>query len=363
MKSAYKAVAFLLVLTLILAGCTNANTNQNRNKAQEPLQTTVTAQGDADVTGTGDGIDLPPPEQQKITLRLNWKYKGEFAPFYVTKEKGIFAKYGLEVAVEEGSGSVSVLQVISQNKEEIGVTSAVEPVQGVEMGMPVKIIASYMSRSPIMILSYANNPVKSPKDLEGKSLVSSSGSTFTSVYEKFLAFNDTNYDQVEHIMVETGARNTLFLNKGADAVAVFSTNEYPIFEQTLGEKLVPLYLADYGFDLTGLSLIANDKFMEANPNTVKRFLAAVNEGFAYTLEHPEEAAQISKKLFPEVVDEAIVVEQIKRTGELALRPEGKAYGWIDGDKLSTMVDRLLESDLMEKRQSVEHYFTNEYLPQ
>lgn len=340
----------ILLIALVVAGCTGGNTGGG--------QTTTEPTASVD-----DGIDIPLPEKTKLTLRLNWKFKGEFAPFFLTKEKGIFEKYGLDVDVLEGSGSVAVLQVIAENREEIGVTSAVEPIQGVELGMPVKIIASYMSKSPIMILSHADTPVHSPKDLEGKKLVSSSGSTFTSIYERFLQSNDTEYEKVEHIMVETGARNTLFLNKNADAVAVFSTNEYPLFEKTLGEELVPLYLADFGFDLTGLSLVANDKFLAENPNTAKRFLAAVNEGWAYSLEHPEEAAAIAKKLFPEVVDEDIVIEQIKRTGELAMQPEGKPYGWTDGDKMSSMVDVMLDSELIEGRNTVEHYFTNDYFEQ
>lgn len=355
MKKARRSImVVLLMMALAASGCAGGN-------ATSPSDKEATGTAPAGTVNTDDGINLPAPEKKKLTLRLNWKFKGEFAPFYVTKEKGIFEKYGLDVDVLEGSGSVAVLQVIAENREEIGVTSAVEPIQGVELGMPVKIIASYMSKSPIMILSHADTPVRSPKDLEGKSLVSSSGSTFTSIYEQFLQYNDTDYNKVEHIMVETGARNTLFLNKDADAVAVFSTNEYPLFEKTLGEELVPLYLADYGFDLTGLSLVANDKFLQDNPNTAKRFLAAVNEGMAYSLENPEEAASIAKKLFPEVVDEEIVTEQIKRTGELALLPEGKPYGWTDGDKMNAMVDLMLESELIEAKQSLEHYFTNDYL--
>ena len=361
MRKSVWHVAMLWVLVLVVAGCgsaaTTAPAEQGGNVPPAESQNGETNEN------AGDGIDLPPAEKTKITLRLNWKYKGEFAPFYVTKEKGIFEKYGLDVDVAEGSGSVAVLQVISQNREEIGVTSAVEPIQGIEMGMPVKIIASYMSKSPMMLLSHPDTPVNSPKDLEGKTIVSSSGSTFTGIYEHFLSFNEVDYDQVDHIMVETGARNTLFLNKEADAVAVFSTNEYPIFEKAMGQELVPLYLADFGFDLTGLSLISNDKFIEENPNTLKRFLAAVNEGFAYTMENPEEAAEISKALFPDVVDEDIVIEQIKRTGELAILPEGKPYGWSDGEKMETMAQRMLESGLMDAKQSADQYYTNEYLPQ
>ncbi|MCR2805693.1 ABC transporter substrate-binding protein [Paenibacillus soyae] len=352
-KTKWSMLAILLIVAMTVAGCAGGGGATNNGQA-------ATGTVPSGAANANDGIDLPPAEKKSITLRLNWKFKGEFAPFFVTKEKGIFEKYGLDVDVLEGSGSVAVLQVVAENREEIGVTSAVEPIQGVELGMPVKIIASYMSKSPIMILSHADTPVRSPKDLEGKKLVSSSGSTFSSIYERFLEHNGTDYNKVEHMMVETSARNTLFLNKDADAVAVFSTNEYPLFEKTLGEELVPLYLADYGFDLTGLSLIANDKFLQDNPNTVKRFLAAVNEGMAYSMEHPEEAASIAKELFPEVVDEEIVIEQIKRTGELALRPEGKPFGWTDGDKMNGMVDLMLESELIEGRKSVEQYFTNDY---
>ncbi|WDH81389.1 ABC transporter substrate-binding protein [Paenibacillus urinalis] len=345
-------IVMLVTVMLTALGCANQN-----QSVHETASTAANAS-----SSTGLGTDLPPAEQNELTLRLNWKFKGEFAPFFVAKEKGIFEKYGLNVNVLEGSGSVSVLQVIAQNKEEIGVTSAVEPVQGIEKGMPVKMIASYMTRSPIILLSYPDNPVRSPKDLEGKSLASSSGSTFTSVYEKFLEYNGTDYEKVEHMMVETGARNTLFQNREADAIAVFSTNEYPLFEKNLGQELVPLYLADYGFDLSGLSLITNNKFAEENPNTLKRFLIAVDEAFAYSMEHPEEAAAISKRLFPDVVDEQITAEQIVRTGELAVRPEGKPYGYVNAEHLEQMTLLMQETGLIKNREKVDTYYTNQYLP-
>lgn len=360
MKTILKPLILLMLCMVVIAGCSSNGNNgaaSNATPAAGGANAAETPQNQDDETA----IDLPPAEKKKISLRLNWKFKGEFAPFYVTRELGIFEKYGIEVDILEGSGSVQVLQVIAQNNEDIGVTSAVEPLQGVEQGMPIKMIANYMPRSPIIILSYPDNPVYSPKDLEGKSIVSSSGSTFTSIYEKFLLFNEADPHAVEHIMVETGARNTLFFNKEADAVAVFSTNEYPLFEKNLGVELVPMYLADFGFDIAGLSLISNDKFIEQNPNTIKRFLAAVNEGFAYTLENPEEAAAIAKSLFPDTVDEEVVVDQINRTGELAFQ-EGKPYGWLDEESISTMADRLLESDLINNKLPMESYLTNEFMP-
>lgn len=311
-----------------------------------------------DASGASD-VNMPPPEKTKLTIRLNWKFKGEFTPFYVTKQKGLFEKYGLDVDVLEGTSSVQTLQVLSQNAEEIGVTSTVEPIQGIEKGMPVKMIASYMSRSPMVILSYPDNPVKAPKDLEGKSIASSVSSTFTNVYDKFLEKNGVDKSKVKLVKVETGARNTLFLNREVDAIAVFSTNEYPMFESKLGTELVPLYTADYGFDLAGLTLTAGTKFLEENPNTAKRVLAALNEGFAYTIQHPEEAAQMMKGLFPDTVDEALTVEQIKRTGELAVLKD-KPFGWISEDNIAKTVDVLYNSGLIKKKLATGDYFTNQY---
>ncbi|MGO4372387.1 ABC transporter substrate-binding protein [Paenibacillus sp. 2TAB19] len=344
----------LLAVTLVATACGGNSGNEPKPAATNPAA--------AEVSADENGITIGAPEKTKVTLRLNWKFKGEFAPFFVTKEKGIFEKYGLDVEVLEGTSSVQTLQVLSQNKEDIGVMSTAEPMQGIEQGMPVKIIASYMSRSPIILLSYPDNPIKTPADLEGKSIASSISSTFTSLYDKFIEHNGVDGSKVKLVKMETGARNTAFLNKEVDAVAVFSTNEFPMFNKKLGIELQPMYLADYGFDVAGLTLAANNKFLADNPNTAKRFLAAVNEGFKYTIDNPEEAAAIAKKLFPDTVDEELTVMQIQRTGELAVL-EGKPFGWVSEENITHTSSVLFESGLIKKQLPATDYFTNEYSPQ
>jgi len=357
MRKGICSLVMLLSLVLVVAGCGNGGSKEaaSPDASQAPVASPSTA---AESASASNG-ELPPPEKSKLTLRLNWKFKGEFAPFFVTKSKGIFEKYGLDVEVLEGTSSVQTLQVVSQNKDDIGVTSTVEPLQGVEKGMGVKIIASYMSRSPIQILSFSDNPIATPKDLEGKTLATSISSTFTNVYDQFLSVNGVDGSKVKLVKVETGARNTLFLNKEVDGVAVFSTNEYPMFEQKLGEKLTPLYTADFGFDIAGLTLVASDKFLQDNPNTTKRLLAALSEGFQYTFDHPEEAAQIAKGIFPDTVDEKLTVEQIKRTAELAIFGD-KPIGWLNEDNLKNTADVLTNSGMLKAAPNPSDYYTNEF---
>ncbi len=355
-KALIKGMFVPLLVVFLLTGCLSNNFAPSSETTSEPATSESSSSQEKGTT-----IEIPEPEKTDLTLRLNWKFKGEFTPFFVAKEKGYFEKYGLNVEVLEGNGSSQVMQVISQQNDDFGVTSTVEPSQGLAEGMPVQMIASYMNHSPIMILSHPDQPVKTPKDLEGKKIAMSTASTFTNVYDKFLEVNGVDAAKVESVKLESSARNVTFLNKDVDAVAVFSTNEYPVFEKELGVELQPLYLGDFGYDLSGLTLVSNTKFLKENPNATKRFLAAINEAFQYTIENPEESASIVKGLFPETVDEEIVIEQINRTAELA-DPSGNAYGWISEENIENTLNILEESGLLSVRKELDEYFTNEYLP-
>ncbi|MCL7745673.1 ABC transporter substrate-binding protein [Halalkalibacter alkaliphilus] len=322
------------------------------------------AEVDETQEGTDEAVEgeiMGEPEVTDISLRLNWRIKGEFAPFFVTKEKGFFEEFGLNVEVLEGNGSTNTMQAVAGLQDHFGVTSTVEPSQGIVEGMPIKMIASYMNRSPIMIASHPDTPVETPKDLEGKSIAMSIASTFTNVFPYFLETNGVDESLVDAVQVESSARNGLFLNKEVDAVAIFSTNEYPVFEQELGTELTPLYLADFGYDLSGLTLIGNERFLEENPNTVKRFLAAIDKGFQYTLENQEEAAEIVTELFPDGIDVETATSQLTLLEEIALF-DGVPYGYMTEDNMNNTLDIMEVSGLISERFDLDRYYTNEFLP-
>ena len=46
------------------------------------------------------------------------------------------------------------------------------------------------------------------------------------------------------------------------------------------------------FDYYTPVLVANNDYLEQNPETAKAFLAAVAKGYEYAIENPEEAAEI-----------------------------------------------------------------------
>ncbi|GAE27964.1 hydroxymethylpyrimidine ABC transporter [Halalkalibacter wakoensis JCM 9140] len=359
MKQFVKLLVLSVLILVGLAACGGSEESAAPEQSDEDVQVEETQVDTAEEVVEGDVIGEP--EVTDLTIRLNWRIKGEFAPFFVTQEKGFFEEFGLNVEVLEGNGSANTMQAVAGGQDHFGVTSTVEPAQGIVEGMPIKMVASYMNRSPIMIASHPDTPVETPKDLEGKSIAMSIASTFTNIYPYFLETNDVDESLVESVQVESSARNGLFLNKEVDAVAIFSTNEFPIFEKELGTELTPLYLSDFGYDLSGLTLIGNVKFLEENPNTVKRFLAAIDKGFQYTLENQEEAAQLVADLFPDGIDVETASAQLELLEEIALF-DGVPFGYMTEDNMNRTLDILEVSDLIGDRYDLDRYYTNEFLP-
>ncbi|OLO28146.1 myristoyl transferase [Alkalihalophilus pseudofirmus] len=353
MKKSIQLFVLMIAIVFFLVACGSSNDTSSGSVATESDEEVGSEETNGDTEILGE------PEVTDITLRLNWRFKGEFSPFYVAVEKGIFEKYGLNVEVLEGNGSTNTMQAIAQGQDDFGVTSTVEPSQGIAEGMPIQMIATYTTRSPIIIASHPDTPVETPKDLEGKRIAMSIASTFTNIYPFFLESNGVDDSAVTPVQVESSARNGLFLNKEVDAVAIFSSNEYPIFEKELGVELTPLYLADFGYDLAGLSIIGNTRFLEGNPNTTKRFLAALDEAFAYTFENKEEAVAIVKDLFPEAVDEEIVLLQIELFEEIAAFDD-VPYGYMSEQNMIDTLDILEVSSLISERYELERYYTNEF---
>ena len=50
-------------------------------------------------------ISAPAFALDKVTLRLDWVYGSEHAPIFLARDKGFFAKEGIDVTILPGQGS------------------------------------------------------------------------------------------------------------------------------------------------------------------------------------------------------------------------------------------------------------------
>ncbi len=105
-----------------------------------------------------------------LSLRLNWKMKGEFAPFIVAETKGFFQKEGLNVKVNEGTSATQALQSVASGQDDIAYVPSVQLIKAVNEGMPVKAIATVVKVNSMGMVANSKFKLASPRDLEGRTV-------------------------------------------------------------------------------------------------------------------------------------------------------------------------------------------------
>jgi len=213
------------------------------------------------------------PPAEKVLVRFTWKLYGVYAPLYVALDKGYFAQEGLSVELAEGSGSENVVKLIATGT---GIVAA----EAISAGLPVKVIANYMASNPLGLISFPEIPLKTPKDLEGKTVGLATGETFANMIEPFARINGVDVSKVKRIQFDGATRNAQFVARKIDVISVYLNNDLPLLASKLNVKFNVLNAADFGLKLMGTSYFVNNGYAKDHPETLRKLLRATARGYA-----------------------------------------------------------------------------------
>ncbi|MFW6042712.1 MAG: ABC transporter substrate-binding protein [Chloroflexota bacterium] len=311
--------------------------------------------------GEDDGEQASSPD--KVTIRLSWKIKGEFAPPFVAAAEGCFADEGVDVEVLEGSGAGAVIQSLVAGNDQIGYLDAPAMVLGVHQDIPVIMVANYLKRLPMILVANPDVTLEGPADLEGKQLAVSPFDSFTRLLPTFTSLHDLDLDSIEQVNLETSIWQQSLLSGQIDIMPAFQTNDYYTLLNVAPEdaEFDTLELWEYGLDMLGHGLVVSESYLEENPDTVRAVIRGMNCGVQLTMEDPENAADILVEQFPEALDRDVVLQQIDELGNFMGETEN--LGVNTQDAWDQTLDLMVDSEQIDSRRSDEEYYTNEYLPE
>lgn len=305
----------------------------------------------------------PAQALEKVTLRLDWSHWGGHAPFFVAVEKGYFAKRGLEVAIQDGKGSRITATVVGEGKEDFGFADAATVAMVISQGVAAKVIAVIMGKNPNGIVFLEGTEIKTLKDLEGKTIGTSPGGADATLLPAFLEKNKNNVDvsKIRFEKMPGDAKPAALLARKVDGISSQGFYNMPILEAQGGKPWELLY-ADFG--LTGLSysIVTSKKMIRERPDTIRRFLAGVLEGWEYAVKNVDEAIGVLKKNVP-LIDVKVARQQLINMQKLfrTKNTEGKPLGWQSAEDWKETLDVLEKYAGMTGRRPLEEYFTNEFL--
>lgn len=307
------------------------------------------------------------PKLEKFQFRLNWTLYGEHAPFFVARDKGFYAQEGLEVEIQEGSGSTTVAQLVANATSPVAYVDAATMMRGVGAGMPIKAVGVTLQQSPMAFIYRADaaRPTKI-SEIKGSRIAITAGDASLAIFTAFMGKLGMKLEDVQMITVANpAAKEQAVLAKQADALLGYFMDQGPRMQLQSGVKMGWTRLYDMaGVTTLSSAIITNNNWLKEakNQETLRRFLRASQRGWQYAFDNRAEAAEIFRKAAPVFTQEIALLEvdgtmTIIRTE----RAKGKPIGWTATEDWKDTQDLLSTFAKLSPQSDLNVYFTNQYL--
>jgi len=293
-----------------------------------------------------------------VKLPLGYIPNIQFAPLYVSVEKGYFKDAGVEVEFDY-SFETDAVALVGADELQFAVVSGEQVLLARAQGLPVTYVGAWYQQYPVAVVSKVDQNIKTPVDLKDKKigLPGLYGANYIGLeallFSAGLSDADVTLDSIGYNQVEALATDQ------EQAVSVYTTNE-PIQLRAQGYDLNEIRVADY-LQLASNGLITNEKTIADNPNLVRNMVKALLQGLADTIDNPEEAYMLSKAHIPNLTDADATVQKEVLARSIDLWKADR-LGFSNAVAWQNMQDTLLKMGLLEKPLEIEKAFTNEFVP-
>ena len=141
--------------------------------------------------------------QTNIRFILEWSFQGQHAMFTMPVDDGTYAKLGLNVSVDRGAGSGDTVAKVASGAYDLGFADIYSMIRFNDQNPDHKLIAVMMvdDKSALASEMIASSPIKTPQDLNGKTLASPVGDATRQLFPLFAAANKVDEKSIKWINV------------------------------------------------------------------------------------------------------------------------------------------------------------------
>ncbi|KFA88761.1 ABC transporter substrate-binding protein [Archangium violaceum] len=290
----------------------------------------------------------------RVKLALNWVPEPEFGGFYAARDQGAFKQHGLEVEILGGGAGVPVLQMVATGQVEFGIVGGDELLTARARGVDLIPLFAVYQTSPQAIMAHASRGAKNIQD------VLSSGTIALEPGLPYAAFLKKKYgfDKVKVVPYDGGVAQ--FVTNKDFAQQCFITSE-PIAARKQGAEPVVFLVADEGFNPYTAVVATRRELWKTQPERVKRFVAAVREGWRAYLDNPAPANTVMAKLNTTLDAETFAAAaQAQKPLIETEETRTRGLGSMSRERWETLGRQLVELGLIEKAPVVDEFLLPEF---
>jgi NitT/TauT family transport system substrate-binding protein len=308
-------------------------------------------------------------EITKLKMVLNWKYQGPQGWFFLADDRGYFKAAGLDVTMDQGNGSGAPIPLVANGTYDVGfgdVNALIEFAAKRPEDAPIAVYMMY-NQPPFTIAVRADSPIKTPKDLEGKTLGGAAGDGALKLFPAFCKITKIDCSKINITNMQPNLREQMLMQGQVDGVFGY-VNTIRFSAKLIGvdpEKQIRwINYGDYGMDLYSNAIIVPKKLTRDNPAAVRGLIAAINHGLEDSLKDPDAAVAAVAKREP-LINVKVERERLDATLKDEMNhPEIAKIGLgnVNMDRLKRSIDILVEADNLPRTPSVDEIFTPAFIP-
>jgi NitT/TauT family transport system substrate-binding protein len=312
-------------------------------------------------------VSLHALAQTNVRFQHEWRFEGHVAPFLVALDKGYYQAEGLNVTIDQGTGSLEGINRVAARAYDLSLAdiNSLMRFRDNPANPPLKAVMMVYDSPPFAILTLKKNNIRSPKDLEGKVLGAPAADGAWAQFPILARVNNIDASKVRVENVGFAVREALLAQGKVDAVTSYASNALYVLAQGVPESEVVVFMMRrYGLELYGSAIIAHPEFMKAQPKAVAGFVRALIRGFQETFRDPEGAIEavmrrnaIAKRDI-ELVRLKKVIEQSYITDEV----RANGLGAIDMRRLESSIDQVAIGYKFTHQPTAADIFTAGFLP-
>ena len=304
------------------------------------------------------------PAPVPVTMQLSWAIQGRDAPFILGVQRGYYREAGIDLAINEGSGSLISAQTVATGKADFASADVTTAIQLVTKGAKIKSVFVYQPKGGLAVAYHPGVKIARMADFKGLRVVRAANDNASQVFTALLAKNGMTWDDVKATIVGPGAFESSFLS---DPKSVLLGNFYSTFQSMKHKNPAMQYIlfSDLGVTVMSLGVLASERTLAERPDLVRRFLAATVRAFDEAVKDPEAAVKAVAERYPQVARPEINRLELRASLSLLRTAEnqGRVAGWTSPKQWEETLEVLKSHAGLATPLPATAFYTNDFLPQ